>query len=113
MFIFRAGQIRMIFKILARILGVVAVMACLATASAQAGEVDDTRAAAEQGDARGQSNLGFMYEFGLGVPQDYAEAVTWYRLAAEQGHATGQTSLGFMYYFGQGVPQDYAEAVKW
>jgi TPR repeat protein len=26
-----------------------------------------------------------MYEDGLGVPQDYAEAVKWYRKAAEEG----------------------------
>ncbi len=28
-----------------------------------------------------------MYDDGLGVPQDYSEAVTWYRLAAEQNTA--------------------------
>ena len=28
-----------------------------------------------------------MYDNGRGVPQDTAEAVTWYRLAAEQGDA--------------------------
>ena len=48
-----------------------------------------------------------------GVPQDYAEAVKWYRLAAEQGDAVAQYNLGVMYDNGQGVPQDYAEAVKW
>ena len=50
---------------------------------------------------------------GKGVPQDYAEAVKWYRLAAEQSYASAQSNLGFMYKNGQGVPQDYAEAVKW
>ncbi len=50
---------------------------------------------------------------GQGVPQDYAEAVKWYRLAAEQGDAGAQYNLGDMYANGQGVPQDYAEAVKW
>jgi TPR repeat protein len=47
------------------------------------------------------------------VPQDYKEAVKWYRLAAEQGNADGQTNLGVMYANGQGVPQDFKEAVKW
>jgi hypothetical protein len=30
---------------------------------------------AEQGDAKAQNNLGDMYCYGHGVPQDYAEAV--------------------------------------
>ena len=54
-----------------------------------------------------------MYELGEGVPQDYAEAVRWYRKAAEQGYAEAQNNLGLMYDMAQGVPQNYAEAVKW
>ena len=54
-----------------------------------------------------------MYDSGQGVPQDYAEAVKWYRLAAEQGNAKAQYNLGVMHDKGQGVPEDYAEAVKW
>ena len=60
-----------------------------------------------------QHNLGFMYDNGQGTPQDYAEAVKWYRLAAEQGHAQALNNLGFMYENGHGVLQDYAEAHKW
>ena len=60
-----------------------------------------------------QFNLGVMYYKGLGVPQDDAEAMRWFRRAAEQGHADAQYFLGVMYYLGQGVPQDYAEAVRW
>ena len=47
------------------------------------------------------------------MPQDYAEAVKWYRKAAEQGYADAQYNLGSCYYNGKGVPQNYAEAVKW
>ena len=68
---------------------------------------------AEQGDARAQSNLGFLYENGYGVPQDFSEAVNWYRKAAEQGDATAQSNLGRMYNTGDGVPQDFGEAVNW
>ena len=71
------------------------------------------RKLAEQGDPDAQTNLGFMYDEGQGVLQDYAEAVKWYRLAAEQGDAVAQYNLGFMYEMGKGVLQDYAEAVKW
>jgi len=31
-----------------------------------------------------------MYDKGQGVPQDYAEALKWYRKAAEQGFAEAQ-----------------------
>ena len=54
-----------------------------------------------------------MYARGLGVPQDYAEAVRWYRLAADQGHASAQNNLGVMYGTGAGVPQDYVQAHMW
>ncbi len=54
-----------------------------------------------------------MYHYGQGVPQDYPEAVRWYRMAAEQGNANGQFNFGVMYHDGRVVPQDYAEAVRW
>jgi hypothetical protein len=54
-----------------------------------------------------------MYDNGQGVPQDYKEAVKWYRLAADQGDAMAQFNLGLMYSGGPGVPQDYKEAAKW
>ncbi len=73
----------------------------------------DLQQLAEQGDAKAQYNLGVMYAKGQGVPQDYQEAVRWYRLAAEQGHASGQFSLGAMYTAGQGVPKDYVLAHMW
>ncbi len=54
-----------------------------------------------------------MYYAGQGVPQDYAEAVKWFRKAAEQGNAAAQSDLGFMYAKGWGVPWDHTEAMKW
>ena len=54
-----------------------------------------------------------MYNYGQGVPQDYAEAAKWYRKAAEQGRANAQNNLGVMYERGQGVPLDYAQAHMW
>jgi TPR repeat protein len=71
------------------------------------------RVLADQGNAVAQNNLGFMYDQGLGVPQNYAQAVVWYRKAADQGDAAAQNNLGRMYDGGQGVPQDYAQAVVW
>ncbi len=68
---------------------------------------------AKQGNAKAQNNLGIMYSEGLGVPQDDAEALQWYRKAAEQGDAKAQNKLGAMYDEGRGVPQDYAQAHMW
>lgn len=68
---------------------------------------------AEQGDPAAQSYLGFMFETGRGVPQNYTEAAMWYRRAAEQGDTLAQYSLGLLYDKGQGVPQDIVEANKW
>jgi Sel1 repeat len=71
------------------------------------------RIRAEQGDAKAQYELGGMYYQGKGVPQDYIEALRWYRKAADQGNAKGQYGVGFMYEEGKGVPQDYAQAIAW
>ena len=45
---------------------------------------------AEQGLARAQFNLGFLYRIGQGVNQDFQKAYHWYLLAAEQGYAEAQ-----------------------
>lgn len=52
----------------------------------------ELRVLAKRGDPVAQFHLGFMYETGQGVRQDYGEAVRWYRRSARQ---------------------DYAEAVQW
>jgi TPR repeat protein len=54
-----------------------------------------------------------MYSNGRGVPQDYKQAVEWYRKAAEQGYEPAQFNLGLMYENGRGVTQDFVQAHKW
>ncbi|MEI6709304.1 MAG: tetratricopeptide repeat protein, partial [Methylococcales bacterium] len=49
--------------------------------------------AAEQGDADGQYQLGFMYYYGKGVTQDYNQAVILFRKAAQQGNANAIAAL--------------------
>ena len=54
------------------------------TAAAQSGapqQPGEGQHAAEQGDGSAQTNLGFMYHYGQGVPQDYLQAHMWYNLA--------------------------------
>jgi clan AA aspartic protease (TIGR02281 family) len=74
------------------------------------GVSENFRALAEKGNADAQLNLGWMYANGEGVPQDYAEAVKWYRKAAEQGDKGAQLRLEKLHADGKVVPQDYAEA---
>jgi len=76
-------------------------------------DFETTKALAEQGDAEAQSLTGYAYRNGVGVPQNFPDAVKWFRLAAEQGNAYAQHNLGHLYADGQGVPQNYAEALKW
>ncbi len=71
------------------------------------------RQLADQGHAKAQFNLGYMYNKGQGVPLDYAVAVRWLRKAADQGDAWAQVKLGLVYEEGQGVTQDYVQAHMW
>ncbi|MDR5727273.1 MAG: tetratricopeptide repeat protein [Terriglobia bacterium] len=68
---------------------------------------------AEQGSV-GAMNLyaDFAVE-GTGGPQDYSEAMKWWRKSAEMDSAEGQFNLGLMYLDGEGVPADGKEGVKW
>ena len=67
----------------------------------------------KKGYAPAQHNLATMYVNGIGVKQDFTEALKWFQIAAEQDIAESQFSLGFAYYNGDGVNQDFKEAVKW
>ncbi len=66
---------------------------------------------AQQGDPQAQYDLGHMYFHGDGAPQNYTEALRWYRKSAEQNNAKAQSVLGYIYFYGQGAPHDYAEAL--
>ncbi len=71
-------------------------------------EAAHTATEAASYNARGED----FYNGRNGYPQDYTEAVKWFRKGAEQGSAVAQCNLGSMYYNGTGVHQDYTEAVK-
>ena len=49
--------------------------------------------AAGQGNAKGQFNLGYMYEHGQGFDQSYPKAKEWYKKAAEQGDLLARHNL--------------------
>ena len=70
-------------------------------------------AKAETGNAEAQTNVGEVYEKGLGTAPDYARAAEWYRKAAAQGFTRAQVNLGYLYEQGLGVPKDRSLAVNW
>ncbi len=68
---------------------------------------------AEQGDPAVEAALGVMYNSGLGVPQNYAEAAKWFHRAAERGSGSACSMLGIIYTNGYGVSRDDNAAMKW
>ena len=54
-----------------------------------------------------------MHASGLGVKQDSAAALKWYRQAAARGDANAQVNFGVACYEGQVDGQGCAEAAKW
>ena len=68
---------------------------------------------AEAGNAEAQNNVGYMYEEGLGVPQNYLLAMNWYRQAADSGLAEAQHNMGMLYHHGYGVAENLIEAFRW
>jgi hypothetical protein len=68
---------------------------------------------ARKGTAEAQFYMGVMYEKGLGVPQDYAEAIRWSRKAAERGVKEAQYNVGLIYFRGLGIAPDYVQAHFW
>jgi TPR repeat protein len=83
-------------------------------ASAQRKGVDPALLAkAKAGDAHAQLAIGQVYEEGIAVPQDYAQAASWFQKAADQDLAKAQDELGFLYHTGNGVAQDDTKAAAW
>ena len=76
-------------KIIALILALCLMCACFAALAESAEKTDEElaeeyRIAADQGDPEAQYNLGYAYEYGLGVEISIETARQYYRLAAEQ-----------------------------
>ena len=70
--------------------------------------------AAESGVAHAQSFLGWCYEQGQNVQQDYTQAFHWYHRAAVQDEAPASWyPTGYFYYHGKGTSRNYKKAVYW
>src|SRR5271155_3415300 len=68
---------------------------------------------ADSGDANAQCDLGIMFQKGLWVDKNPAEAFRLFQLAAEKGNGQAQFQLAQMYAKGWGVPQSYTSALMW
>ena len=67
---------------------------------------------AGQGVATAQEELGLLYAFGDGVPQNWKMAADWIGKAAAQGDALATRNLAVLTYLGVGVPRDVRKAVQ-
>lgn len=68
---------------------------------------------ANEGHAKAQANLAWMYQTGKGVDKDLKLAYEWYLKAALQNHIIAKNNLGVMYEKGWGVRQNNRRAVYW
>jgi hypothetical protein len=57
--------------------------------------------------------LGYLYDMGFGIAQNYTTAKYWYEKAAEKGDAKSMNNLGYMYDEGHGVTQNFTTAKYW
>ena len=58
-------------------------------------------------------NLGAIYDKGIGVQRDVAQAMHWFLLAADQRDTQAQLNIALFYLNGDGVPKDIAQAETW
>ena len=82
-------------------------------APARNDDVASLRQQAAAGDAQSEFALGNRYYRGLGVAQNYDQALLWYRKSAGQGFAAAQNQLGTMYQHKWGVERDYKIAAAY
>lgn len=60
-----------------------------------------------EGYSEAQYQIGWMYEYGTGIPQDSCIATVWFDKAARQNHTRALRSLAFSYMGGEGVRENH------
>lgn len=95
------------------VFSIVVGLVCSFKLEASPQSIEQLRAAADEGEAKAQFELGKAYDSGDGVLPDINTALEWYRKAAEQGHAQAHYFIALTHDFGDGVIEDNVEAVKW
>ncbi|KAG0314859.1 hypothetical protein BGZ97_008879 [Linnemannia gamsii] len=71
--------------------------------------------ASEQGYAKADVDIGYLFKEGLGVPRDYKKAIEWFQKAMEDDptYHVAPFEMGQMHNQGLGVPLDYSKAAEW
>ena len=69
--------------------------------------------AAQAGDGRAALYLGALNDTGVGLAQDYGQALDWYKQAAAAGNVVGMFDTAVMYDAGRGVAADPGMAAQW
>jgi TPR repeat protein len=92
----------------AMILAVVGGVAILKWSDAEA-----QRQIAEEHNADAMLSIGLLYNYGIGLPQDYTTAHEWYEKAAAKDNARAMLNIGLLYSKGQGIARDYTKAREW
>lgn len=77
------------------------------------GAVSALRALADGGDPWAQTEMALVYDTGITVPRDSAEAVRWYQAAAAKRYGPAEEALARWYEEGKGVPRDLAVSREW
>lgn len=98
-----------------RFVQILAASLCWAAAAGTALAATDTYLAslastADSGDPKALTELGNLYQYAEGVPQDFQKARSLYCRAAKEGYAEAQFQLGWLYANGRGVARDDAVA---
>ena len=76
--------------------------------------VELLKKAAIKGHQKSLHALGHCYAKGIGVVQDYEEALKYYKLASKDGEDyQAMYTVGTFYSLGKGVNKDHGEAFKW
>lgn len=70
-------------------------------------------ALADKGYVKAQFRMGWIYERGLGVPQDYQKAREWYEKAMANGGSSAMARMGVLYELGLGVEKNYTKAANY
>jgi TPR repeat protein len=68
---------------------------------------------AEKGYAQAQFRVGWLYERGVGVAQDFVKAREWYAKAMANGDADAVARTGLLYELGLGVEKSYDKAAAY
>jgi TPR repeat protein len=75
--------------------------------------LDYLRRSADLGYAPAQVVVGYFYDTGVKVPQNFTTAADWYKKATRQDDRVAEWLLGRLYYSGSGVQRDLSAAETW